>query len=58
MFRGNMGTLFCTVKSQQLGHDLYLCHCEPASPPLIPVCNESACKGLSANGSVTFTECQ
>lgn len=51
MFRGSAVALFCAAKSQLLGHDLHLCHCEP-------VCNGTACKGLAANGSVTFTESQ
>lgn len=55
MFWGSVGILFCTAKSQLLGHDFYLCHCEPARPP---VWNGTACKGLAANGSVTFTESQ
>lgn len=53
MFRGSVGTLFGAAKSQLLGHDLYLCHCEPAR---LPVWNGTACKGLAANGSATFNE--
>lgn len=55
MLWGSVGILFCTAKSQLLGDDFYLCHCEPARPP---VWNGTACKVLAANGSVTFTESQ
>lgn len=57
-FRGSAGNLFCTAKTQLLGHDFIcvtVCSVTACRPP---VCNGTACKGLAANGSAAFVESQ